>query len=82
MDPTETNGTEGFRWWWPQTLGGGIAFAVLVVLSFLTIFRNPGFFWVNIIFWYFVAVLVRLMYIKLVNRSDSSPGEKPPDRLG
>lgn len=81
MNQTDEDRPEGFRWWWPQTQGGSIAFVVLVILSFLTIFRNPGFFWVNVVFWYFVAVLVRLLYIKLIGCSNSSGRDEPPDEL-
>ena len=81
MDPNGMDRTERFRWWWPQTPVGSIAFAVLVILSFLTIFRSPGFFWVNIIFWYFVAVLVRFIYFRLAGRSNSPGREEPPDEL-
>lgn len=81
MNRIEEDRSEEFRWWWPQTQGGHIAFVVLAILSFLTIFRNPGFFWVNIVFWYFVAVLVRLLYIKLAGCSNSPGRDEPPDEL-
>lgn len=42
-------------------------YGILAVLATLTILRNPYFFWVNVVFWYFAAVGIRLVYLKLMN---------------
>ena len=65
-----------FRWWWPQSTGGTIAFTVLLTLAACTIVRGP-LFWVNVIFWYFVAVGARLLYsnVKLMS-SNAAPTDR------
>lgn len=60
----EQSRSKRFTWWWPSSNWGNAVFWVIIALSATTIFVDPFFFFVNVAFWYLVAVGVRFVYIK------------------
>ena len=65
VDSPQVSASRSFSWFWPSSKGGVAAFTVVLALSALTVFIDPLFFWVNVFFWYAVALAVRAVYLKL-----------------
>ena len=65
VDSPHVSASRSFSWFWPSSTGGVAAFTVVLALSALTVFLDPLFFWVNVFFWYAVALAVRAVYLKL-----------------
>lgn len=65
-----------FRFWWPQSTGGSLALSVLLIFAVLTIFLDPYFFWVNVVFWYFAGLIVRVVFVRMTSARSS---HKPTD---
>ena len=65
IDCQHVSESRSVSWFWPSSKVGIAAFTVVLTVSALTVFIDPMLFWINVLFWYAVAVAVRAVFLKL-----------------
>lgn len=54
--------------WWPESSTGKAIFMVVIIGSGMTVLIDPVFFVINVAFWYILAVVIRLVFLRISKR--------------